>query len=378
MVLKKFQKILVAVIIFCLIVFVSFLTYFFAKEKSNFSQKSLLPVEEVKTEKPKIEKVKNELEEKIGQLFIVGFEGKTFTPQLEDFFKKYKPGGVLLLSKNIENKTQLKNLISDLENLSLKETGFPLFVAVDQEGGEICRVRFLNEKTPQFEIKTKEEAYQIGLKRARELSALGVNLNLAPVLDNARKEDFLFSRSFQKSATITGQLAEFLIWGQKKAGILSAIKHFPGYVGIDFNPEEKLAEVEKIPEISQFKIALEAKPELVMTSNVIYKEIDPILPFTFSQKGIQFLKNNLGEEILIISDDLDQNSLLNEFTLKEIISGPIEAGVDILIFSGYRLPVEKGLDAFLTAFYNEEISREKVKAAISKIIQIKQILLKPR
>ena len=316
------------------------------------------------------------LEEKIGQLFIVGFEGKIVTPQLEGFFKKYRPGGVLLLSKNIENKEQLKNLISDLQALSLKETGFPLFITVDQEGGPISRIGFLEEKTGQSEIGNSERAYQVGLKRGSEILQLGANLNFAPVLDDAESGDFLFSRSFQKSPTIAGQLAEFLIRGQKKAGILSAIKHFPGYIGINFNPEEKLALVEKIPEISQFKKALEAKPEFVMTSNAVYKEIDPILPFTFSQKGIQFLKNSLGEEILIISDDLDQNSLLNKFTLKEIISGPIEAGVDILIFSGYRLPVEEGLDAFLTAFYDEEISREKVKAAISKIIQMKQNLLK--
>ena len=135
------------------------------------------------------------LEDKIGQLFIVGFQGKTVTPKLQDFFKKYKPGGVLLLSKNIESKEQLKNLIQDLQSLSQKETGLPLFIAVDQEGGLISRIGFLEEKTPQSEIKSTDGAYNIGLKKGEELKELGVNLNLTPVLDDMQEGDFYFKRS---------------------------------------------------------------------------------------------------------------------------------------------------------------------------------------
>jgi hypothetical protein len=113
-----------------------------------------------------------------------------------------------------------------------------------------------------------------------------------------------------------------------------------------------------------------------MTSNVVYQEIDSSLPFTFSAKAIQYLKNNLGKEILIISDDLDQNSLLKKFSLKEIMTKPVEAGADILIFSGYRLEVEKGLDEFIKAFENGEVSKEKIEIAFSRISQLKQKLLK--
>lgn len=316
------------------------------------------------------------LEEKAGQMFIVGFEGKTVTPQLEEFFKKYKPGGVLLLSKNIENKEQLQNLTSALQTLSLRETSFPLFIAVDQEGGLISRVDFTEEKTPQSEIENAEEAYQIGLKRGEELKALGINLNLAPLLDVVSVGDFVFERSFQKNPEEIGNLAKALISGQKAAGILTAIKHFPGYSGITFDPEEKLAVLEKIPEISQFKKAIEASPEMVMTSNVIYEEINPSLPFTFSLEGIQFLKNNLGSQPLIVSDDLDKNSLLNEFSLKEIVTAPLAAGVDILILSGWRLPAEQGLDAFWTAAKSGEISEITIEETASRIIQIKQSFLK--
>ncbi len=331
--------------------------------------------------KKAIEQVKQEVElsalrEKVGQLFIVGFEGKEISPQLEEFIKKYKPGGVLLLSKNIENQEQLKNLISGLQEISLKETGFPLFIAVDQEGKSLARIGFLSEKTDQSEIKNADEAYQIGLKRGEELKELGVNLNLAPVLDIVSSGDFLFDRSFQKPAGETGELAKSLISGQKTAGILTAMKHFPGYGGISFYPEEELGVLAKVPEISQFKKAAESKPEIIMTSNLIYQQIDSSLPFPLSAKAIRYLKDNLGQEILIVSDDLDQNSLLEKFSLKDIVKKPVEAGADILIFSGYRLPAEKGLDEAIQAAQNKEISLEKIDKAFSRIIQLKKTLLK--
>lgn len=310
-----------------------------------------------------------------GQLFIIGFEGKTITPQLEELFKKYRPGGVLLLSRNIENKEQLKTLIEGLQSLSQKETGLSLFIAVDQEGGSISRIEFLEEKTAQSAIKDTDDAYNIGLKRANELKELGVNLNLAPLLDDMKSGDFYFNRSFQKSPEIAGLLAKSLILGQKEVGILTSIKHFPGYVDVAFNPESKLATI-SLPEASQFQKAMEAEPEMVMASNAIYQEIDSSLPFTFSTTGVQFLRNNLGSDVLIMADDLAQNSLLENFPLKEIVIKPIQAGVDILIFSGWRAPVEQGLDAFFEAVKNKEVSETRINEAVSKIIQLKESLLK--
>jgi beta-N-acetylhexosaminidase len=319
-----------------------------------------------------IDNIPSKPDEKLGQLFIVGFDGTSLTPQLESFFKQYQPGGILLLSKNIQNADQLKKLISDLQNLSLTQTGLPLLVAVDQEGDPISRISFLEEKTSQSEITTTEQAFLIGQKRGQELKELGINLNLAPLLDLSQEGDFLYSRSFQKSAQETGELAKAMIQGQEASGILTAIKHFPGYNTISVNPEEVLSKIAATPETSQFVKAMEANPQLVMAANVVYQDIDSLVPLTFSALGIQFLKEKLGTNPLIISDDLDQNSLLENFTLKEIITKPIEAGIDLMILSGWRNPTHLGLDAFWSAFEKDEIFKIMAREAVDKIINFKQ------
>lgn len=312
------------------------------------------------------------LQQKIGQIFIIGIEGKTITPETKQLIRNFYPGGVLLLKKNIESKEQVKKLIADLQEISLQASGLPLFIAVDQEGGLISRLDFLPEKTPQSKIETVEQAFQVGLTRGQELRELGINLNLAPVLDTAEPGDFLYERTFQKEAVDTAELAKALIAGQREAGILTCVKHFPGYAGIAFNPEEKLAIVPKIPETSQFREVIPAQPEMAMTSNVIYQEINNGFPFTFSSTSIQFLKENLGEKPLIISDDLSQNSLLNKFSLEDIVGLPIKAGVDALIFSGWRSPVAPAISALQKTVETGQISEQTINQAVLRIIELKK------
>lgn len=312
------------------------------------------------------------LEQKVGQLFIVGFKGKEINQQLEAFIKDLHPGGLLLLERNIENKKQLKNLIQKLQKIAKEDTGIPLFIAVDQEGGEVCRIEFLDCRALS-QLKNEKEAFQLGLKRGRELRELGVNLNLAPLLDKAEPGDFIFPRTSQKKIKKVGDLAKAFILGQKKGGILTAIKHFPGYGGIDFNPEiEKLPLFSEIPEVSQFGKAMEAQPEMVMAANATYLEIAQ-RPFPLTQKGIEFLKEKIGKEIIIISDDLSTPILKKEIGLEKTIVLAQKAGIDIFLVSGFwnSLDSPKAIRAFLSEVKQGNISQEFLNDQVAKILQIK-------
>ena len=349
--------------------FILILTGFFIVYEIYFDVQKIESTKVLSKTEEKLNKLS--LEQKIGQLFIIGFDGKSLNSDIENLVKELHPGGILLLKRNIEDENQLKELIISLQEIALKDTGLPLFIAVDQEGGLISRIEWI-EKTPQFEIKNNIQSYQVGKDRGTELRELGINLNLAPLLDISFSNDFIFERSFQKNHEIIGELAKSLIQGQKEAGVFTAVKHFPGYGGISFNPEEKLARLENIPEVSQFQKAAEAFPEMIMVSNVIYKGLYEEYPFSFSKEGIGFLKSNVQGNYLIISDDLSQNSLLNKFSLKEIVTLPIKAGIDILIFSGWRMPVVNGVLALREAIESGDISEQRIDRSVLRIIKLKQ------
>ena len=354
------------------------------KSISNGVNKIPLP----KFQKAGLFRIKNELlssltilekltiEQKVGQLFIIGFEGKKLDRNLQDLMEEIQPGGILLLKRNIKNEKQLKELIEKLQEISIKNTGLPLFVAVDQEGGEICRVDFLDCLAPS-KIKDEKQAFEIGFKRGKDLKEIGINLNLAPVLDESSKGDFIFKRTFQKDTEKTASLAKSFILGQKKARILTAIKHFPGYGGIDFDPErEKLATFSQMPEIFQFQKAIKAEPEIVMVANALYSEIDNDLPFSLSPQGIEFLKQKLGEEILIISDDLSSKVLKRKFSLEKTILLAQKAGIDILLVAGFWDPLDpkRAYNALLQGFQEGEISEEEINKTLLKIIKLKKTL----
>lgn len=311
------------------------------------------------------------LDQKIGQLFIVGIKGKKVDSSTEEFVRNYHPGGILLLKENIENEAQLKELIFSLQKIALNDTGLPLFIAVDQEGGIISRINWA-EKTAQADIKDASNAYDIAKKRGQDLSKDFITLNFSPVLDNAHAGDFVYERTFKKNLNQSGEMAKSMVLGYKDSKIMSCLKHFPGYVGISFNPEDKLAIVEDIPEVFQFKKAAEALPEFVMVSNVVFKELDQDQPFSFLKTGVDFLKENVAGDYIIISDDLSQNSVLNNFSLEDVVSKPINAGVDMIIFSNWRKDSKQGMDAFKKAVESDKVSQKRIEEAVFKIIKLKQ------
>lgn len=372
--LSKLDKILIRILIILNIFFIStFLYWYFSVRKAEpkVPEEITPPPEEERVITPEEILANLSLKEKVGQLFIVGIDGKSITPEINELFQDIPPGGIILFSKNIESENQTKNLINELQNLSQESVGLPLFIATDQEGGLVSRISFLKEQTAQSEIEDESQAFQVGLERGKELKALGFNLNLAPVLDQLKPGDFLYQRSFQKDAQTSGKLGRAIVEGQKRAGILSAIKHFPGYAGINFNPEEQLSRLQKVPEISQFQEAVKANPEFVMVGNSIIAELDALKRFLFSENGINFLKENLPGDYLIITDDLSQNVFLQKFAIKDIVTAPINAGVDVLLFTDFREDPRKALIAFLEAVDEGIISQQKIDQLVLKVIKLK-------
>jgi beta-N-acetylhexosaminidase len=318
------------------------------------------------------------LEQKVGQLFLVGFEGTAVTPEIERLFDTVHPGGVILFGRNITDETQLEELTSDLQELARADGGLPLFIAIDQEGGEVVRAGWLDDDNSQAQVATPQQAFELGLARAQGLKDLGVNLNLAPVLDLGVQGDFLtrYGRTFTGSPQEVGELGASAISGQRNGGILSTAKHFPGYGGITYDPEnEELAVVPSVPEFSQFQAAAAADPEFVMTANVVYTELDPDTPFTLSTAGIAFLKENVGGDYLVVSDDLASKVLKEAYGLGATVVRAALAGVDVLLISGHEAgDAQAAFDALLEAVRVGDIAEETIDGRVAEILRVKEKL----
>jgi len=316
------------------------------------------------------------LDQKVGQLFLIGFEGTAVTPEIAQWFQAIHPGGVILFGRNITGEAQLEKLIRDLQNLALSDTGLPLFIAIDQEGGEVIRIDWLGDGTPQSQITEPEQAYSAGLARAQGLKGLGINLNLAPVLDMGVQGDFLTrnGRTFPGGPQEVGELGKAAISGQKDGGIFSTAKHFPGYGGIDYDPEiERLAVIPGVPEISQFQAAAAANPEFLMTANVIYTELDPDQPFTLSPAGIAFLRENVGGDYLVVSDDLATKVLKEAYSLAGTVTRAAKAGVDVLLVSGHEAgDTQAAFTAISEVVRSGEIPEDEVDGRVLRILRLKQ------
>ncbi len=309
-------------------------------------------------------------EQALGQIFMIGIQHAVVTQELRETMKRLQPGGVLLLSQNIQSIEQLQLLTRDLQRVALEYSSLPLFIAVDQEGA-ISRIDFGREKTPQFIIRDTDHAYQVGQQRAEELKFLGVNLNLSPVLDSTKPNDFLFERSFQAGRLQTGTFAKALLAGQKEGGILSTVKHFPGYGNISFNPEEKLAALQEFPDISSFVFALPAKPEFLLTSHAIYASLDPNTPFSFSSKGISLVRSDLNFQGIILTDDLNQPSLLDNYSLESIAMSPIKAGVNMLMFSKESY-AQKAQEVLLAEAQEDSLLKKNIEDSAERILELKK------
>ena len=317
------------------------------------------------------------LEEKVGQLFMIGVQGTEMTPDTQELLETIHPGGVILFGRNVQEASQLAELIADLQSVAL-DTGHLLFISIDQEGGEIVRLPWLDDSVAEADITGTDQAYTIGRKRGQDLASLGINQNLAPVMDMCQQGDFLmqYKRCFQGSPQEMGELGKSVISGQRDGGVFSTAKHFPGYGGIDFDPEnESIPTVPQVPEIAQFKVAAEASPEFIMTANVIYQDIDANTPFTLTPAGIEYLRKEIAGDYLIITDDLASKVLKAAYTMEGTVVMAAKAGNDILLISANQ-PEDPmtAYNALLDAVKNGEISEDELDERVTRILRLKEKL----
>jgi beta-N-acetylhexosaminidase len=280
------------------------------------------------------------IEQKVGQLFIFGFDGTTLSKENKEFFKKYKPGGVLLLKKNISSPSQLKELIKDIQSTN----DIPLFISIDQEGGEVVRITWDSDITKaQPYIDTPQEAYDDAILKGEYLKDLGINMNFAPIVEYITdSRSFIYDRTFRGTQEDVYLKSVSAIKGYNKAGIISVPKHYPGHsnTSVDSHydlPVVKIDDNQWDEYIKPFTDVLSnTMVDAMMVGHVQFPNIDSEYPTTLSKEIVEKrLIQNLGYTGLVISDDTEMGALEDIDTYPKVAKKALQAGIDILIYSKY-------------------------------------------
>jgi beta-N-acetylhexosaminidase len=284
-----------------------------------------------------------------GQRIIYAYAGLHPPYSLLALIRAGDAAGVILFSNNVASALQISAVIRELQAASAHSPiHAPLLILADQEGGEVRRLPgapVLSERQLGEGVDRLSLARNAGAGAARNLSAAGINVNLAPVLDVFRQpDDFIdeFQRSYSSDPGIVAKLGGAFISAQQRRGVASTAKHFPGLgaatreQNTDAGPvvlNPSLSELRHVDELP-YRTAIAAGVKLVMTSWAIYPALDPHLPAGFSDKVIQGeLRRHLGFKGVTITDAISAAALARFGSLGQRGLLAARAGADLIICS---------------------------------------------
>lgn len=324
------------------------------------------------------------LDEKIGQMFIIGIEGYELDDMEIEMIEKYKVGGFILFGKNIENSNQLLHLINDLKSFNSKNN-IPLFVSIDEEGGRVSRMPNELKKIPSNRIigqkNDKEYSYNIGTIIAEEIKSFGFNMNFAPVLDidSNPNNPVIGDRSYGPNEKIVSDLGIQTMKGIQSKGVMSIVKHFPGHGDTSVDSHIGLPKVDKdIKSLMEFEIipfmnSIENNVDGIMIAHILFNKIDSENPATLSDKIIkELLREGLNYEGLVLTDDMTMGAIMENYDIGDAVVKTIDAGSDIvLVCHGYENMI-KALNSVKDAVENGEIKEDRIDESLYRILKIKE------
>ena len=316
----------------------------------------------------------------VGQMFVVGLGGTELDYYIEKMIRERNIGGVLLFGTNMQSEEQTKALTDSLQRLSMEtQPAIPLFIAVDHEGGEVQHAPWVSAQPSAAEVGAggdSEEARRIAQQIGRELRRGGVNTDFAPVVDTGSGAA-VGSRSYGEDAALVASMGVAAVVGFEEAGIISSAKHFPNH-GPALEDSHAASPVVNHDmqtvlqkDLAPFRAAVAAGAPMVMVSHLVYPAFDPERPASLSPAAMQLLRNELGFEGVVVTDDLIMSGARRGGTTADAALLAVEAGADLLIVSG---PPEEGAaayDAVVAAVKSGMIPRERIDASVHRIERVK-------
>lgn len=324
--------------------------------------------------------------EKIGQMIMIGLGGTELSPEEQSLLRDYPFGGFILFAHNLKEPNQILSLCRSLWEIKRDP---PPFIAIDQEGGRVHRLPppFIQFPPAAMLGRTRncDLAYQAGLATAHELSAVGINLNFAPVLDvlSNPRNPVIGDRSFGSEPQLVTTLGWAVIVGLRNGGVIPCGKHFPGHGDTLKDSHLELPSVKKrlaqlnATELPPFIYACRNQVESLMTAHVVYPALDPDYPATLSTSIIgKRLRQAVGYRGVVFGDDMEMKAISQNYSLEDTVTLAVRAGVDVFLFCHDRTRAVGAFDILLQRAEKNAQTRARIEESYRRIQRLKQRYLK--
>lgn len=322
------------------------------------------------------------LEEKIGQMILVGFDGTSPSGHAVEMIRQFHVGGIILYKNNMTNAEQTMDLLNHLKETNGDQ--IPLFLSVDQEGGRIDRMpeEFAKLPTNQEigEVNNEQLSFEIGQILGGELQALGFNMDYAPVLDINSNPDnpIIGDRAFGAEVEVVRDLGVQTMKGIQSQHVIPVVKHFPGHGDTSVDSHLELPVVGKsLQEIEQFELipfadAIKNNADVVMIAHILMPQIDADNPSSHSKTMItDILRDKLKFNGVVITDDMTMEGITKNFDIGEASVKSVNAGADmIMVAHDYDKQVYV-VEALKDAVKEGVITEETVNQSIHRIFELK-------
>lgn len=321
------------------------------------------------------------LVENVGQLMMAGFEGLKPPPHILAWLANGRIGGVYLFARNIQSPAQVKQLIADCRAAAQH----PILVGIDQEGGIVARLRDGFSESPGAMALGAggdcQLAEDVAFMMGREMAALGINWNFAPVADIAHQRDnpSVGTRSVGRDPRLASELVAAQIRGFQRAGVAATVKHFPGLGKSVIDTHDAPARVSGslsylyAEDLLPFRAAIAIGVGCVMLTHVIYEALDSELPATLSPRIVDgLLRRELGFDGVVCTDCMEMKAMTDAFGAGESAVMALQAGVDLVLFSHSRDSQEAAYEAVLNAALSGRICEGRIELSVSRVQALKR------
>lgn len=312
--------------------------------------------------------------EKAAQLFMIGAAGVSMTGSFGELLGDLQPGGVIFTYANIGSADQLRSFV---ESIHRSNKAIPPLIAVDQEGGPVQRVP--GDPAPgavELGQATNKTVRQKARQRAEFLAGYGFDVNFAPVADVAYKPTSSMAlRSFGTDPDVVADKVHSFVRGSRDGGLAGAAKHFPGHGRTSLDSHVGLPEVKlsirgwKDTDSRPFAAAVEAGVEMVMIGHLRYPKWDDV-PTSLSRVAVTTLRKELDFDGVVVTDDLGMGALNGIDPLK-VVNRAIHAGVDLLLYASYPVPVTDLIRHLRQRISRGDVSEKRIDASLRRILLMK-------